>query len=652
MSMAIGLGLGLVFGGGKLAPPWGSEVRSVRYINALGAGSYVDPPTGQTVAWAVGSDANDGLSVDTPWQTMANIESLSADTYFVFINASDTSGSGQEATHTVRLTIPTNVDVALVPVTNGAILKTGGTGQARCFDISNPGAFLRLRRGLSNAVFRINALSMDTTAANEGVFGVRSTTGVYGLEIDGPHSVFDSGSATVERCLVGFHIPTLYTMVQTAPTGTPTFIFKNGFKLVGETTYLRGVSMGHLGDGSVTIDGMDFAGTARVEATGGSSPPRDLGNNRGLFFIETANVGATVSINNTYGEFIPAVATTFSGIKIFDCVVTASNLAHKVQFITGASVKPVWFGGYNQANSAVVAGYTCQVTGSAATTSGIVFLAGDDGYEQPRLALSSNTVGAGRTCYAQWDFFTAGDVGRVVEAQSGAGAGQFTITAFVTARTVTVTVDTVFSTHPINNFGVAVFTVDRMEWRIGNKMSGGSLTSANARGPDVADSTLHGLFAGGCTGFTITASEIAYCAPGIAVKNAVSGVVTGNTTRNVPIYAQHLTAKAGTNCVFENNTCYLDSTNAYEGGGLRASSDDYGNVSSGVEFTANDIHISDAAWAGQYLFFLEAGSDAQMTGNHWIMDDAGAVPAKFNFGGSTGRTFADYLDETWVDGDY
>lgn len=657
-------GLGFSVGWGSGGAPGGAlspiatvteAPREIRYLNTRGAGSYPDE-TGTIVTWAAGDNAAAGTAVSVPWLTLSNITSLTAGRYVVYVNAS--TDASAPATHTTRLTIPASVDVVLVPVVNGAILKpaNGLTAQSRIFDVSGNSAVLRLRRGPGNAVFRIDAAAMTSTAAI-GVFQIASElTGTYGLEIDGAHSVFDSASGTVERMIVSFLAPLTYAAVQAAPSGVPTFIFKNGFKLVGEGGNIRGVFIGHLGSGAVTVNGMDFGGTAAVAATGGTPIPRDL-NNKGLLNVDTANAGASVTISNTYGEFIPSAAASFSGVRIFDCNVIGRNLAHKLRHIAGVTVKPTWSGGWNQDNAAAVDGYYCEITGTTATPAGMLFLAGADGNEQPRLTLSSNTPGAGITCYAEWDFFETGDVGKIVHPGPYNGTtqlGTFEITAVVDARRATVTLtEACTGGVTMTAFQLQIYVVDKFEWRIGNRLVGGELRNGSTRGPDIADSTVHGAFSGGGRNFTIRNVESRYAAPGVAFKNATGCLATGNRTRNVPVYAQHLICKGATDCEFFDNESYLESVNAYEGGGIRNSQDDYGIPSTGNIFRQNRMHVTDSGYAPASvgLLTIDSVSNAQMIGNHWLMQDASAVPALFNYSGLTNQTFAQYLSQPFVSGD-
>lgn len=408
----------------------------------------------------------------------------------------------------------------------------------------------------------------------------------------------------------------------------------------------------HLGNGTVYINGMDFEGTARLRATGLSQTPRNL-DYKGLFNIETASASAVVTINDTYGEFTPDAADNqINGLRVMDCDVVATNLAHSIACANGGSIRPTWFGGWNQDNTATIDGYTCEVTGTIDEPTGALLLIGEDGNTQPTLELSSNSPGS-IIVYAEWDFFRGRGRDKVVWPLMFGGVpvtdnthGEFEIDSVLDARRVTATLNVAFGGGTtIRAFQTTADTTPG-EWRIGNRLIGGSATNGVTRGPDEALSELHGVIVGGCADFTVSDFQVSYAAPALLTKDTTDCIVEDSVTRKVPVYAQHLVAKGATDSIFRRNECYLEHTDAYEGGGIRITLNDYGNVSTGHTFQANDIYVSSASFVGTGtcgLFKQDAGCDATMTGNRWIMQDAGSVPAEFDYNGLKNRTFAQYL---------
>lgn len=659
--IGIGIHTSIGSGGAPAALPWVDGVtRTALYINTLGSGSYVDPQTGQTVSWDAGDNGNTGLAANGastagPWLNMANLASLSAGNYVAFVNSS-TDASAPLVHTAARFIMPAGVDLVLVPVSNGARIRpTNNTAaQSRLFDLTNNSSFIRLRRGLGNAAFAVDCANLSTTGAY-GVFCVGSPdsnvtmTGTYGVEIDGAHTWIDSASGTTERLIVACGTVSSLGTVRAAPTGTPTFIFKNGFKLVGAAgTNIRGVNIYHLGAGTVTVNGMDFAGSANHQTGGSGFQYRSL-DYKGLFNIETASAGADVAVSNTYGEFTTTSTTgQCAGLRVMDCDVVASGLAHKLTSVQNINIRPTWFSGYNQTNSAVVSNYTAEITAGADVPQGHLLLIGEDGKVQPLLFLSDNTTGVGRTVTAEWDFFVPGDVGKVIEPLgSSPVAGQFTITAFTDARRVTVTVDEAFHAslgqylRSYKEVGDTTNGGAGGAWRVSSKLTYGTITGGSTRGPDDTDSTIHGLMIGGCSGVTASGITVQYARYGGIHKDA-TGCITSVATANIFANGNHLTAKGGSGCEFTGCETTLSDAVGYTARNIIVQVNDYGIAATSHEFNNNVFNVASSSSTNP-LVIIDNVSDATFVGNEWHVVGGGGVPAEFDYPTSlTNRTFAEW----------
>jgi hypothetical protein len=148
--------------------------------------------------------------------------------------------------------------------------------------------------------------------------------------------------------------------------------------------------------------------------------------------------------------------------------------------------------------------------------------------------------------------------------------------------------------------------------------------------------------AGGCANFNIENMEVSYAGVAIPIKDATNCDALGNVTRKNFSYAQHIALKGATDCTARGNTLYIEDGTDYDGSALRNTVNDYGLYGTGNEFDDNDIYIESASVVVPFLFGQTDGLTATITNNRWHMQDGGAVPALFNYGGNTGRTFDQY----------
>jgi hypothetical protein len=616
------------------------------FLNSTGATVDAEDHTGALVTWAIGGDGLAGTSTSAPWQNISKIASLPAGTHTIWCVGATTSGAG-EITSAGVVAVPTGVDVTIRPAVNNSIIKLGGSNLARGFSIVSS-SFLRVVAGLSGQVFQFDHSALGTASNVGGLFRLdNGSTGTYGIEINGAHKHIDSGTPAVTgRPIATIAAPASITAIASAPAGTPTFILRNGAKLIGEAgTNIRGIGIWHLGAGVVTIDGLDCEGAANHTSSGATSVARSC-DYKGLLNIETASPGASVIINNTYGEFTPVTTGRLSVIRIMDCRPIITNINHKIKALTNCNVCPMLVSGYNQDCSFTALNYNAEVTTNGANVaSGYTAVLGADGRDQPALFLSSSAAGAGVTCVAEYDLFMSGDVGRVVTPTSGTGT--FTITGYTSARQVTVT----------NNATITIGTTIRSyssdrdivagDWRIASRVSSGVFKSGSTRGADYnAASTLHGVIVGGCSNVIVDDLMSSYVRYGIILKDSVGCTVSNSETDYIYTNGYSLIDKGSEGVVFSNNDCQLRTGN-YSGGLYQIQTNDYNIVSDGGRFVSNEARIP-AGYTG-VLFSIQSGTlNPQAADNRYVTEDGSAVPSLFTYGGSSGNSFASWQAQSWT----